>query len=75
MFLADIEALTEWSDIYVIVGAAAGVLVGLMFVVIASGGTTVRSLAAAEAYATPTVVHGQRTLRGRNSGGPNPTKY
>jgi hypothetical protein len=58
MTLATIHALPEWGEFYVVIGAAAGVLVGLMFVVIALRSETgLRSLDAMEAYATPTVVH------------------
>jgi hypothetical protein len=58
MGLASIHALSEWAEFYVVIGAAAGVLVGLMFVVIAlRTETAATSLEALEAYATPTVVH------------------
>ncbi len=52
--------LAEWDSFYVIVGTAAGALIGLQFVVmtlIATRPTSATSAQAGAAYATPTVVH------------------
>ena len=52
-------SLTEWDSFYVIVGSAAGALIGLQFVVmtlIADRPATV-TMEAGRAFATPTVVH------------------
>jgi hypothetical protein len=52
------HTLEGWGEYYVILGAAAGALVGLMFVVIAlrSEGATTNSVDRFEAFATPTLV-------------------
>lgn len=51
--------LSEWDSFYVIVGSAAGALVGLQFVVMTliAERPPVRSPEAASAFATPTVLH------------------
>lgn len=51
-------ALAEWDSFYVIVGSAAGALIGLQFVVMTliSGRPPARAEAGA-AFATPTIVH------------------
>ncbi len=52
--------LTEWENFYVIVGSAAGALIGLQFVVltlIASLPTSRSDAQAGGAFATPSVVH------------------
>ncbi|MEO8954839.1 MAG: hypothetical protein ABI396_15480 [Ktedonobacteraceae bacterium] len=56
---AAVSPLTTWQNFYVIIGAAAGTLTGLMFVVITLiAGTQVRrSGGTIAAFGTPTVVH------------------
>ena len=52
--------LTEWDSFYVIVGSAAGALIGLQFVamtLIAQRPPTRSAEAAGTAFATPTIVH------------------
>jgi len=51
--------LAEWDSFYVIVGAAAGALIGLQFVVITliADRPTVRGAEASAAFGTPTIVH------------------
>jgi len=51
--------LTEWESFYVIVGSAAGALIGLMFVVMAliAERPPLRAAEAGAAFATPTIVH------------------
>jgi hypothetical protein len=51
--------LTEWETFYVIVGAAAGALVGLQFVVMTllAERPPPRAAEAGAAFATPTIVH------------------
>ncbi len=51
--------LTEWDSFYVIVGSAAGALLGLQFVVMAliAERPPLRAAEAGAAFATPTVVH------------------
>src|SRR5881394_692085 len=51
--------LTEWESFYVIVGAAAGALVGLQFVVMTliAERPPPRAAEAGAAFATPTIVH------------------
>jgi hypothetical protein len=51
--------LTEWESFYVIVGASAGVLIGLQFVVMTliAERPPLRAAEAGAAFATPTVVH------------------
>jgi hypothetical protein len=53
-------ALTEWQNVYVIFGSAAGALIGLQFVVmalIANVPRTPELAQAGEAFTTPTMVH------------------
>src|SRR5271165_3185970 len=54
------SALSEWQNFYVIVGSAAGALIGLQFVVMALV-ATMPAIAGrpdgAAAYLTPTIVH------------------
>jgi hypothetical protein len=53
-------ALAGWQNFYVMVGSAAGALIGLQFVVlslIAARPTGAGSAAAGHAFATPTIVH------------------
>jgi len=51
--------LTEWDSFYVIVGSAAGALIGLQFVVMTliAERPPVRAAEAGAAFATPTIVH------------------
>jgi hypothetical protein len=51
--------LAEWDSFYVIVGSAAGALIGLQFVVMAliAERPPLRAAEAGAAFATPTVVH------------------
>jgi hypothetical protein len=51
--------LAEWESFYVIVGAAAGALIGLQFVVLTliSDGKRLAGVTATTAFATPTIVH------------------
>jgi len=51
--------LNEWESFYVIVGSAAGALIGLQFVVLTliAESPTLRTAEAGGAFATPTVVH------------------
>jgi hypothetical protein len=53
------KELEHWDSFYVIVGSAAGALVGIMFVVITLVATrpTRHSFEASTAFATPTIVH------------------
>src|SRR6516164_8951912 len=48
----------EWNDFYLLVGGAAGALIGLLFVVVTltSGNDRERALAGARDFMTPTVV-------------------
>ena len=53
-------ALTEWQNVYVIFGSAAGALIGLQFVVLALIANVPRTpelAQAGEAFTTPTIVH------------------
>jgi hypothetical protein len=54
-----VSELSEWDSFYVIVGSAAGALVGLQFVVMTliAERPPVRSPEAGSAFATPTVLH------------------
>jgi hypothetical protein len=54
-----LNALTEWDSFYVIVGAAAGGLIGLQFVVMTliAERPPLRAAEAGAAFATPTIVH------------------
>jgi hypothetical protein len=56
--------LTEWDSFYVIVGSAAGALIGLQFVVmtLVAERPVLRSADAADAFATPTIIHFCATL-------------
>jgi len=49
----------EWNSFYVIIGSAAGALIGLQFVVLTliSNRQVVRAAEAGSAFATPTIVH------------------
>ena len=47
----------EWESFYVIVGAAAGALIGLQFVVMTLMGDRPMSAAASAAFSTPQIVH------------------
>jgi hypothetical protein len=51
--------LTEWDSFYVIVGSAAGALIGLQFVVMTliAERPPLRAAEAGAAFATPTIVH------------------
>ena len=53
------KELTEWESFYVIVGAAAGALIGLQFVVMTliAERPPLRAADAGAAFATPTIVH------------------
>ena len=58
--LAVVTQLTHWGNFFVIVGAAAGTLIGLQFVVVTLSAYLGRSgppSGALRAYATPTIVH------------------
>jgi len=52
-------ALAGWENFYVIVGSAAGALIGLEFVVVTliAGSPTLRVTEGFAAFATPTIVH------------------
>ncbi len=56
--------LTEWDSFYVIVGSAAGALIGLQFVVMTliAERPPLRAAEAGAAFATPTIVHFGTTL-------------
>ena len=56
--------LTEWDSFYVIVGSAAGALIGLQFVVmtLVAERPLLRIADAADAFATPTINHVCATL-------------
>jgi len=51
------ELLAEWDSFYVIVGSAAGALIGLQFVVITLIAERPTTPVASAAFGTPTVVH------------------
>src|SRR5258708_38837365 len=53
------SALTAWDSFYVIVGSAAGGLIGLQFVVLTlvANRPPPRAAAGGAAFATPTIVH------------------
>jgi hypothetical protein len=53
------SGLAEWDSFYVIVGSAAGALIGLQFVVmtLVADRPAVRAEEAGAAFATPTIVH------------------
>jgi hypothetical protein len=53
------DLLREWHDFYLLVGTAAGTLVGLMFVSASIGASIYNEshLAAMKAFVTPTVMH------------------
>src|SRR5207244_11456395 len=55
----DMPELTEWDSFYVIVGSAAGALIGLQFVVMTliAERPPLRAAEAGAAFATPTIVH------------------
>jgi len=56
--------LAEWDSFYVIVGSAAGALIGLQFVVmtLVAQRPPIRATEAGAAFATPTIVHFGTTL-------------
>lgn len=56
--------LAEWDNFYVIVGSAAGALIGLQFVVMTliAERPPIRAAEAGAAFATPTIVHFGATL-------------
>src|ERR1700759_4672310 len=60
----DMSKLDGWDIFYVIVGSAAGALIGLQFVVITliAERPPLRSAEASAAFATPTIVHFGTTL-------------
>ncbi len=49
--------LAEWDSFYIIIGSAAGALIGLQFVVMSLLADRPPPLAAGAAFATPTIVH------------------
>lgn len=52
------DALERWHDFFVVIGAAAGTLIGAMFVVVSIGSGLVRqSTLASRIYVTPTIIH------------------
>lgn len=53
------QALAQWDSFYVIVGSAAGALIGLQFVVMTliAENPPARSSEAGPAFATPTIIH------------------
>ncbi|MGE5624662.1 MAG: hypothetical protein ACM3ZT_03845 [Bacillota bacterium] len=53
------SALTDWDSFYVIVGSAAGALIGLQFVVMTliAENPPARAAEAGPAFATPTIIH------------------
>jgi hypothetical protein len=53
------SALTAWDSFYVIVGSAAGALIGLQFVVmtLVAASPPLRVAEAGAAFATPTIIH------------------
>jgi hypothetical protein len=53
------SAFALWDSFYVIVGSAAGTLIGLQFVVmtLVAHGPAVRAAEAGAAFATPTIIH------------------
>src|SRR5215467_13534777 len=55
----EMSELAEWDSFYVIVGSAAGALIGLQFVVMTliAERPPVRASEAGAAFATPTIVH------------------
>jgi uncharacterized membrane protein len=57
-------AFNGWENFYVIVGSAAGALIGLQFVVVTLIADTpsLRTAEAGAAFATPTIVHFGATL-------------
>ncbi len=57
--LGEMSELTEWNSFYVIVGSAAGALIGLQFVIMTliANRPALRTPEAGAAFATPSVVH------------------
>src|SRR2546426_11591171 len=55
----DMSELAEWDSFYIIVGPAAGALIGLQFVVMTliAERPPLRAAEAGAAFATPTIVH------------------
>jgi hypothetical protein len=60
----DMSQLDKWDSFYVIVGSAAGALIGLQFVVttLIAASPPLRAAEAGAAFATPTIVHFGTTL-------------
>ncbi|MGO9785432.1 MAG: hypothetical protein ACLPL5_01340 [Stellaceae bacterium] len=57
--MSSLDALHDWHDFFVVIGAASGGLLGAMFVVasIGSGFLTKKDAAATRVFLTPTVIH------------------
>ena len=53
----DMSELAGWDSFYIIIGSAAGALIGLQFVVMTLLADRPPTLAAGAAFATPTIVH------------------
>jgi hypothetical protein len=55
----DMTALSGWENFYVVVGSAAGALIGLQFVVmtLVAQRPPIRATEAVDAFGTPTIVH------------------
>jgi hypothetical protein len=55
----DMSALAAWDSFYVIVGSAAGALIGLQFVVmtLVAARPSLRAAEAGAAFTTPTIIH------------------
>jgi hypothetical protein len=52
------EAIEKWHEFFTVLGAAAGTLIGAMFVVVSIGsGLVKQSTLASRVYVTPTIVH------------------
>ncbi|HEY3916251.1 MAG TPA: hypothetical protein VGL83_00580 [Stellaceae bacterium] len=52
------EALAAWRDFFTVIGAAAGTLIGAMFVVVSIGSGLVKgSNLASRIFVTPTIIH------------------
>jgi hypothetical protein len=54
-----VSELDKWDSFYIIVGSAAGVLIGLQFVVLTliAERPPIRAAEAGAAFATPTIAH------------------
>jgi hypothetical protein len=57
--MSSLDALHDWHDFFVVIGAASGGLLGAMFVVasIGSGFLTKKHATATRVFLTPTVIH------------------